>query len=104
MGWYGYVKPKYGENAKLCYMDTNSFIVNVKKRFLQRHCRRCWNKIWDFIFWNKRPLPKEKKKKVIEVMKDALGGQIMKQFVGLREKRYSYLKDNTDEDKKAKDT
>ena len=35
-------------------------------------------------------------------MKDALGGQIMKQFVGLREKRYSYLKDNTDEDKKSK--
>ena len=28
--WYDYVKPKYGENAKLCYMDTNSFIVNEK--------------------------------------------------------------------------
>ena len=47
---------------------------------------------------------KDHYRKKIEVMKDALGGQIMKQFVGLREKRYSYLKDNTDEDKKAKDT
>ena len=28
--WYGYVKPKYGENAKLCYMDTGNFIVQVK--------------------------------------------------------------------------
>ena len=28
--WYGYVKPKYGENAKLCYMDTYSFIAHVK--------------------------------------------------------------------------
>ena len=28
--WYDYVKPKYGENAKLCYMDTNSFIVYEK--------------------------------------------------------------------------
>ena len=29
--WYDHVKPKYGENAKLCYMDRNSFIVHVKE-------------------------------------------------------------------------
>ena len=28
--WYDYVKPKYGENTKLYYMDTDSFIVYVK--------------------------------------------------------------------------
>ena len=28
--WYDYVKPTYGENAKICYMDTDSFIVHVK--------------------------------------------------------------------------
>ena len=37
-------------------------------------------------------------------MKDELGGQIMKEFVGLRPKTYSYLKDNNDEDKKIKGT
>ena len=37
-------------------------------------------------------------------MKDKLGGQIMEEFVGLRAKTYSYLKDNNDEDKKAKGT
>ena len=28
--WFDYVKPKYGEKAKLCYMDTGSFIVYIK--------------------------------------------------------------------------
>ena len=28
--WYDYVKPKHGQNAKLCYMNTDSFIVDVK--------------------------------------------------------------------------
>ena len=28
--WYDYVKPKYGEKAKLCCMDTDSFIVYIK--------------------------------------------------------------------------
>ena len=28
--WYDYVKPKYGENTKLCYMDTDGFIVYIK--------------------------------------------------------------------------
>ena len=37
-------------------------------------------------------------------MKDESGRQIMKEFVGLRAKKYSYLQDNNNEDKKAKGT
>ena len=28
--WYDYIKPKYGENGNLCYMDIGSFITHVK--------------------------------------------------------------------------
>ena len=28
--WYDYIKPKYQNNAKLCYMDTDSFIIHIK--------------------------------------------------------------------------
>ena len=28
--WYDDMKPKYGDNIKLCYMDTDSFIMHVK--------------------------------------------------------------------------
>ena len=32
--WYDYMKPKYGDNVKLCYMNTDSFIIHIKRRFL----------------------------------------------------------------------
>ena len=51
-----------------------------------------------------RPLPMGKNRKVIGLMKNELGGQIMKKFVELQRKTYSYLKDNDDDYKNAKDT
>ena len=27
--WYGYLKPKYNDNAKLYYMDTDSFVIKI---------------------------------------------------------------------------
>ena len=41
---------------------------------------------------------------MIGLIKDELGGKIIKEFAGLRAKTYSYLNDNNDEHKKAKDT
>ena len=39
---YNYVKPKYGENANLCYMDRNSFIVHLKTDDIYKtNCQRC---------------------------------------------------------------
>ena len=45
-----------------------------------------------------------KNEKVIGLMKDELGGQIMNKFVALRAKAHGYLKANNDEDKKVKGT
>ena len=28
--WYDYIKPKYQDRAKLCYMDTDSFVIHIK--------------------------------------------------------------------------
>ena len=59
-----------------------------------------------FMNYNAIPLiaryQKEKNKNVIRLMKDELGGKIMKSFFGLRAKIHSYLIDDGSEDKKAK--
>ena len=28
--WYEYIKPKYGDREKLCYMGTDSFVIYIK--------------------------------------------------------------------------
>ena len=30
--WYKYIKPNYRNNAKLCYIDTDSFIINIETK------------------------------------------------------------------------
>ena len=30
--WYDYIKPQYGEKAKFCFMETDSFIIHYKNK------------------------------------------------------------------------
>ena len=103
--WYNYMKPKYGENVKLCYMDTDSFIIHIKTKDFYKHVANDVERRFDTSNYEvNRPLPIEKNEKVIGLMKDELGGKIMTEFVALRPKTYSYFTDDCKEDKKAKGT
>ena len=103
--WYDYMKPKYGNNVKLCYMDTDSFIMHIKTEDLYNDIADDVEERFDTSnFEINRPLPIGKNKKVIGLMKHELGGKIMTEFVALRPKTYSYFTDDCKEDKKAKGT
>ena len=100
--WYDYMKPKYNDNVKLCYMDTDSFIINIKTNdFYENIASDVENRFDTSNYEVNRLLPTGKNKKVIGLMKDELGGKIITEFVTLRPKTYSFLTDNGQEDKKA---
>ena len=87
--WYVYIKPKYQQNAKLCYMDTDSFIIRIKTEDIYKDIGNDVEKRFDTSNSNSeinRPLPKGKNKKVIGLMKDEFGETIMTEFVTLRPK------------------
>ena len=103
--WYDYMKPKYNDNVRLCYMDTDSFIRNIKTNdFYKDIANDVYNRFDTSNYGVNRPLPIGKNKKVIGLMKDELGGEIIMEFIALRPKTYSYLTDNGKIDKKAKGT
>ena len=100
---YDYMKPKYGNNLKLCYMHTDSLMCHIKTEDFYEDITLDVNKRFDTSGYNEtRPLPIGLNRKVIGQMKDELGGSIMTEFVALRSKLYDYRKLNGAEDKKCK--
>ena len=98
--WYDYMKPKYNDNDKLCYMDTDSFIMNIKTNGIYKDISNDVENRFDTSNYEvNRPLPKGKKKKVTGLMKDDLGRKIITEFVTLRPKTYLFLTDDGKEDK-----
>ena len=86
-------------------MDTDNFIVHVKTDDIYKDIVEDVQTRSDSTNVEiDRPLPNWKNKKVIGLMKDELGGKIMKTFVWLRVNTFSYLNDNNDEDRKANGT
>ena len=70
--WYDYRKPKYGDNVKLCYMDTDSFIMHIKTEDIKDIANDVEKRFDTSNYEVNRPLPTGKNKKVIGLMKDEL--------------------------------
>ena len=73
--WYDCIEPKYGEKAKLCYTDTDSFIINIKTKDFFEDISNDVEKQFDASSYDKndkRPLPIGKNKRVPGLFKDEL--------------------------------
>ena len=72
------MKPKYRDNVKLYYMDTDSFIMHIKTKHLYEDIANDVEKRFDTSNYEvNRPLPIGKNKKVIGLRKDKSGGNIV---------------------------
>ena len=92
---HDYMKPKYGDNVKLCFMDTDSFIMSIKTEHFYKDIANDVEKRFDTSNYEvDRPLLTGKNKKVIGLMKNELGERIITEFLPLRPKTCSYLTDD----------
>ena len=107
--WYDYIGPKYGDKAKLCYTDTDSFIINIKTEDFFEDIFNDVERWFDTSNYgknDKRQLLIGKNKNVPDLLKDELGGKIITGIVALRPKTYAHLidgyeDDDDDEEKKS---
>ena len=103
--WYDSIKSKYGDKDKLCYMDTDSFVIHIFTEDFFEDIANGFERWFDTSYYDqndKRPLSIGTNQKVIGLFKDELGGKIMKEFCALKAKTYTYLMDDDNEKKKAK--
>jgi hypothetical protein len=106
--YYRILKPRYGENMRLCYTDTDSLILEISTENVYDDMIDMADH-FDFSDYPEdhpvvKALGKEKvaqNKKVPGLFKDELCGKVMAEFIGLRSKMYSYIKagDNTNSPK-----
>ena len=105
--WYNYIIPEYGHRAKLCYTDTDSFIIYIKTENFFEDISNDVEKWFDMSNYeknDKRPLLIRKNIKVPSLFKDELGQKMITEVVALRPKAYAYLDDDGNDHKKDKGT
>ena len=102
--YYDYLKPKYADKVKLCYVDTDSFIIYFETEDFYKDISKDVKERFDASGYSKddKRLPVGINKKVIGKMKDELNGLAMTEFVALASKVYAYVCDNDKVDKRVK--
>ena len=91
--WYDYIKPKYEDRAKLCYMNTDSFAIYIETEDFYEDIADDIERLFDTSNYNendKIPLPIDKNKKIPGLFKDELNRNIMKEFIAPRAKTYAH--------------
>ena len=101
---YGFIKEKYGENAKLLDMDTDGLKYHIKTDDIYKDMNE------NIVIFDTSNYPSNHpsgiksgvNKKVPGKFKDEMGGEVIVSYVGLRPKLYSYVTLSEKEEKKAK--
>ena len=91
---YNYIKNKYGNKAKLLFTDTDSLTYEIEAEDVYREFWNDKNRFDNSDYPESSPYFNKTNKKVIGKFKDEACGIPIKEFVGLRSKMYSYVKDN----------
>ena len=103
---YNYIKPKYGDKAKLLISDTDSLMYEIETEdFYKDISEDIKNRFDASDYPENHPsgIPTGINKKVLGMFKDEAAGKIIKEFVGLRAKLYSYkMYEGGEEIKKCK--
>ena len=99
---YNYIKKKYGGKAKLLFTDTDSLTYEIEAEDVYQDFWNDKNKFDNSDYPESSPYYDKTNKKVISKFKDEAAGVPIYEFVGLRSKMYSYMKDNQKGGKTAK--
>ena len=101
---FDHINSKYQENSKLCHMNTDSFIIQIKTEDFHKGIAENIEKWFDtsnYIEDHKRLITRGKNKKKMASFKDTLGGTIKTEFVAVIARAYASLIDDDSEKKKS---
>ena len=102
---YNYIKPKYGDKAKLLFTDTDSLMYEIQTEDFYKDISQDVKDRFDtsdYLPNHPSGIPSGFNKKVLGMFKNEVGGEIIDEFVGLRAKLYSFKMLEGVESKKCK--